>query len=73
MHIYTKDVHNNRFWFLSNRQTIYIFWQNPGGIPVSSLFLALFSNLHFFFANLMWQQLFLHEIQRITSLLLWNT
>jgi len=50
-------VQNNRFWFLSNRQTIYIFCQNPGGgIPVSSLFLALFSNLHFFFPNLMWQQ-----------------
>ena len=71
--IYTKGVHNNRFWFLSNRQTKYIFWQVPGGIPVSSLFLALFSNRHFFFSNLMWQQLFLYEIQRITTLLLWNT
>ena len=44
-------MHNNRFWFLSNRQTIYIFCQNPGGgIPVSSFLLTLFSNLHFLFA-----------------------
>jgi hypothetical protein len=61
------------FYQTDKLETIYIFCQNPGGgIPVSSLFWALFSNLHFFYANLMWQQFFLHEIQWITPLLLWN-
>jgi hypothetical protein len=61
---------------ISIKQTnhIYILWQNPGrGIPVSSLFLALFSNLHFFFPNLTWQQFFVARNTVNKPLLLWNT